>query len=149
MSDEDGIGSPLEWTRRMFESASAHDYEGMLGSFGPETVWDVSRWGLGVHTGVPAIRRFLELWVGSFDQWEITPLSIADLGNGVILVVAVQTARTSGSRQPFSLRQASVFVWEGEVVERVTHYMDFEAARNEAERVAALATLRPVGHHRA
>jgi hypothetical protein len=136
MSGEDGPDSPLELTRRVFERASAHDYDAMMEPFGPDSVWDASPWALGAHTGVPAIRRFIERWIGSFDEWKITPLMMLDLGNGIVFAPAIQTGRTAGSPQPFRMQQASVFVWRGSTLARVTHYRDVEVARMEANRLA-------------
>src|SRR5947209_19343262 len=136
MTDGDGIGSPLDLTRRMFASASAHDFDTMLKAFGPASVWDASPWALGSHTGGRAIRRFVERWIDSFDEWEIKPSGMADLGHGVVYATAVQVGRTRGNPEPFLMRQASVFLWRDSLVVRVTHYPDMELARGEADRLA-------------
>jgi len=108
----------------------------MMRWLGPDSVWDVSRWGLGTHTGPDAIRRHFDDWIGSFDAYDITLDEITDLGDGVVYAVASQTARPAGAHGNILLTHASVFVWDGEVAVRVTHYRDIAEARAVAERLA-------------
>ena len=133
-STEVTSASPLELTRRAFASP---DYDAMMKFLGPDSVWDISRWGLGTHTGPAAIRRHFDDWVGSFDEYEITLDEVSDLGGGVVYAVASQHARPAGGQSHISLRHASVFVWEKEVAVRVTHYRDLDEARADAERLAS------------
>jgi len=133
MSGESRPVGPLELTRRAFESA---DRDAMMGLLGPDSVWDISRWGLGTHTGPTAIRRHFDDWIGSFAEFEITLDEVVEMGNGVVYAVAIQNARPAGGRGRISLTHASVFVWDGEVAVRVTHYRDRDEARAAAERLA-------------
>src|SRR5450759_5002068 len=74
-TDETMSGGPttataLELTRRAFASASGGDFEGLSEYLTPDSIFDASPWGLGTYTGPAAIRRFLEDWIGSFDEYE-------------------------------------------------------------------------------
>jgi ketosteroid isomerase-like protein len=130
-----GTGTALELTSRVFAAANARDYESMLGLFGPDSVWDTSPWGLGTHRGPDAIRRFLELWVGAFEKWSITPGAAVDLGNGVVCVASVQTGMSRGSPNPFRLGHTSVFVWSEGVALQALHFRELDDALRVARRI--------------
>jgi hypothetical protein len=108
----------------------------MMSFFGPESVWDVGHWGLGIHTGLAGIRVFLEGWIGSFDEYRVVVEEILDLGNGVVFAVAAQYARPAGSRAQLRIRYAPVFLWVERAAVRVTHYRDIEEGRKAAARLA-------------
>jgi ketosteroid isomerase-like protein len=128
--------SALELTRRAYATADGGDFDAMMRYYGPDSVWDVSRWGLGTHVGSARIRRFLEDWIGSFEAYEMKVHEMRDIGNGVVYIEATQKARPSGSRARLELRSASVFVWSGEIADVVTHYRDFGEARVAVEQAA-------------
>ena len=136
--------SDLERTRASFVTAAARDVDGLMGMFRASSVWDVSRWGLGCHTGLTAIRRSLQDWMGVMDEYTVDLEELSDLGSGVILAVAVQRARPAGSRARLHLRYAPVFAWVDGWAERVTHYRDIDEARGAAD-LAARSTGAPVG----
>jgi hypothetical protein len=138
-SEESTTPASAELTRRLFETASAADFNAMLRFFGPESIWDVEPWGLGTHAGPAAIRRFIEGWIGSFDVYHVVVEEMLDLGNGVVLAVATQYGRSAHVRDELRLRYAPVFLWADSVVVRVTHYRDIDQARAAAERLAASA----------
>lgn len=136
MLDASPIANALVLTRRAFAAANERDYVTLLGYFGPESTWDVSRWGLGAHTGQVAIGEFFEDWMGSFDRYGVEVEEMRDLGGGVIYVVAVQTASTRGGGGFLRLRYAPVFAWSGATAVRVTHYRDAAEALRAGERLA-------------
>jgi hypothetical protein len=136
MSEESTTVSNIELTRGVFASATRADFDAMMSFIGPDSVWDVAPWGLGTHTGLAAIRHFLELWIGSFDEYQVVAEEMLDLGNGVIFTLVAQHAHSGGSRGHVQLRSASVFVWADSVVERVTHYRNIDEGRAAAERLA-------------
>lgn len=59
----------LELTRRAYASADGGNFDAMMHFYGPDSVWDLSRWGLGTHIGPVRIRRFLEDWIGSLEDF--------------------------------------------------------------------------------
>ena len=127
--------SPIELTRGAFASANYADFDAMMSFFGPDSVWDVTRWGLGTHTGPAAIRRFLEGWIGSLDDYHVVVEEIADLGGGVVFAVATQHGQSAGGGH-LRLRYAPVFEWTDGMAVRVTHYRDIEQGRAAAELAA-------------
>ena len=135
MSEEPTPGSGIELSRRAFAAADDADFDALMSFFGPDSVWDVAPWGLGTHVGSAAIRVFLEGWIGSFDEYRVLVEEMLDLGNGVVFAVATQHARPAGGRRRLRLRYAPVFVWEGGVAVRVTHYRDIDEGRAAAERL--------------
>ncbi|MHB8235046.1 MAG: nuclear transport factor 2 family protein [Solirubrobacteraceae bacterium] len=121
--------SPVELTRRSFAAAGSGDYDLMMTFYGRDSVFDMSGWGLGVHTGSRAIRRFFESWIGSFAEFSMELEEVADLGSGVTFAVARQDARSAGTREAMSIRHAAIAVWQDGVAVRVTNYRDIEQAR--------------------
>jgi ketosteroid isomerase-like protein len=136
MHDEPTTPDLGELTRRLFDAASARDLDAVMRCFGPESVWDVEPWGLGTHVGPAAIRRFLDGWIGSFDEYQVNVEEILELGNGVVLAVATQHGRSAHTRGELRLRYAPVFLWAQGVAVRVTHYRDIDEARAAAQRLA-------------
>jgi ketosteroid isomerase-like protein len=136
MHEESATGDSVDLTRRLFDAASSGDFDAMMRFFGTESVWDVEPWGLGTHAGPAAIRRFLEGWIGSFDEYRVTVEEMVDHGNGVVFALATQYARSAHVRGELRLRYAPVFLWAGGLAARITHYRDVEEARAAAERLA-------------
>jgi ketosteroid isomerase-like protein len=127
--------SALELTRRAFASANGGDYDAMMVFFGPDSFWDASRWGLGLHAGRTAVRNFFKDWIGAFDTWVADVEEMHDIGNGVVSTVAVQTGETArGGR--IVLQYAAVFVWADGVATQVILYRDLDEARADAQRLA-------------
>jgi ketosteroid isomerase-like protein len=138
MSPKPASETPLELTRRSFQAADSGDYDAMIGFYGPNSVFDMSEWGLGIHTGLPAIRTFFEGWIGSFEEFEMKLEEVRDLGNGVTFAVALQNARPARSRTHLQLRHAAIAVWADGVAVRVTNYRDIAHARAIAKEMDAL-----------
>jgi ketosteroid isomerase-like protein len=129
--------SATELTRRIFASANGADFDAMMSFFGADSAWDVAPWGLGTHIGVASIRRFLEGWIGSFDEYHVIVEEIVDLGNDVVLAVATQYGHSAHMPGELRVRYAPVFTWSGSTAVRVTHYRDIDEARAAAARLAA------------
>jgi len=137
MSQARETADKVELTRWAYASLNSRDFDALMDIFGPDSVWDVSRWGLGIHAGADAIRRFLGDWFETLDEYEVQIEEMLDLGNGVIYVEVLQIARPAGSGYSLHLRSAPVFVWAAGVVARLTLYPDLAEARAAAERLAA------------
>jgi ketosteroid isomerase-like protein len=129
MSQGRGTASAIELTRRLFESANGGDFDAMMRFYGPDSVWDVSGWGLGSHAGLVSIRAFFGDWIGGFERWEVELEELLDVGGGRVFLVACQYARLARTRGHFQLRYAAVFVWDEGVIVRATHYRDVDQAR--------------------
>jgi ketosteroid isomerase-like protein len=126
----------VELTQRGFEAANRRDLRAVLRLFGPDGVWDMSPMGMGTSEGASAIREFMEVWWGAYDEYRIEPEEIVDLGNGIIFAAVNQGGRPVGSSGSVALRYGSVTSWSNRLIERVTNYSDLDEARAAAERLA-------------
>ena len=136
MREDASMPDPAELTERVYGFLNARDFDSVVGMFGPESVWDVSRWGLGTHAGLQAIRLFLQDWFGSLDEYEVDIEELHDLGNGVVCAVVLQTGHSPGSRGLLRARSAPVFLWVDGRIAQVTLYPDIEEGRAVADRLA-------------
>ena len=129
----------LELTRRVYAALNERHFDEVTAMFGANAVWDVSRWGLGVHVGSEAIRRFLGDWFESLEEYEVQVHEMLDLGNGVVYAEVLQVARRTGSRDHLHLRSAPVYKWAGGRIARLTLYPDLSEGREAAEQAARQA----------
>jgi ketosteroid isomerase-like protein len=147
MSQEPRTPDLLELTRRVYASLNSRDFDALMGVFGPTSVWDVSRWGLGTHAGLVAIRRFLEDWFGSLDEYEVQVEEMHDLGNGIVFVVVTQVAHRARSRGVLRVRSAPVFLWAEGKIALITLYPDVDEGRAAAVRAAEPSSQRNIDLH--
>jgi ketosteroid isomerase-like protein len=126
----------VELTRAAYAALNSRDFDSVSRMFDPAGVWDVSRWGLGTHTGLERIRHFLEDWFGSLDRYQVQVEEVHALGNGVLWLTVVQIAQPGGSRGLLRVPSAPVFVWAQGKITRVTVYRDVDEARAAAEGLA-------------
>jgi hypothetical protein len=136
MSEEATIPDLAELTERVYGFLNARDFDSVVANFGPTSAWDVSRWGLGTHTGLDAIRLFLHDWFGSMDEYEVQIEELHDLGNGVVSGVVLQTGHSPGSHGLLRVRSAPVFLWVDGRIAQVTLYPDIEQGHAAAEQLA-------------
>jgi ketosteroid isomerase-like protein len=136
MPEESTTPDLVSLTRRAFAASNGDDFDAMMSFLDPTCVWDVSSWGLGTRAGVAEIRKFIEGWIGSFDEQRVVVEEMVDLGNGVVFAVASQHAHSAGSRSHLRLTSATVFVWAKGAVVRLTLDRDIGEARAAAERLA-------------
>ena len=95
--------------------------------------------------GVAAIRGFFEDFTSAYEEYEVEPEEILDLGNGVTLGVGLQQGRPVGNSRRVQMRFASVAIWiKGAVVSQAM-YTDVDEARAAAERLAAGTGVGGVG----
>ena len=116
MPQQPATSSALDLTRRCFEAGNSGDFDALMLFFGPDSVWDVSPWGLGSHTGRPAIRAFFEDWIGSFDEYELQVEELVDFGNGIVLAIAHQGGVPAGRGAHLRIRWAAVFIWAEDTI---------------------------------
>jgi ketosteroid isomerase-like protein len=112
------------------------EIEDLMSFFAPDSVWDMSRGGLGVIEGREAIRGFFEEWWAAYEDYEQEAEEIQDLGNGVVFAVFVQRGRPVDSTGWVEFRDARVLVWADGLIERVTTFLEIDEARAAAERLA-------------
>jgi ketosteroid isomerase-like protein len=136
MSEESTPPDLVELTRHAVESGAAGDVDATLSHYTSESVWDLSRVGLGEYTGIESIRRFVTDWIGLYEELRVDVREVLDLGGCVTLAVVHMDGRLVGSTAQVAVDYASVVTWSDAAIVRVTHYSDIEDARAAAERLA-------------
>jgi len=135
MSEQSASPDPGELARRFFEAANKREFDSIPSFYARDAVLDSM--GLGASfEGVAAIRGFFEDFSSAYEEYEVEPEEILDLGNGVMLSVALQQGRPVGSSGRVQMRFASVAIWVDGAVVRQTMYTDIDEARAAAERLA-------------
>jgi len=127
----------LELTHRAFAAANRRDYDAMMAFYGPDSVWDIAPSGLGTYVGPNAIRNFFEDWIGGLEGWKLEIRELRDLGNGIVLVISVQTGFSAGGGPQIKLRHTSLFIWSDEVIMKAIHYRNIDDASAAARAIAA------------
>jgi hypothetical protein len=103
--------------------------------FATDAVWQVSRLGR-TFEGRAAVGRFLEEWIGEYEEYEVEILEGENLGYAVLLVVSRHDVRLPGSSGLIQELWAFTVEWDGRVIMRVTAHRDIDEARAVAERLA-------------
>src|SRR5436190_6371925 len=135
MSQESTTPDLVERWRQMAEAADRRDFDTTMGIYAPDAVWEVEPLGIS-HKGAPAIRSFLEEWLGSYEDYEYDQEEGLDLGNGVVFVASRLDARPVGSPGGVQERWSFTVLWEADMVTRVIARNDIDEARAAAELLA-------------
>jgi ketosteroid isomerase-like protein len=135
MSEESTTPDLVERWRQAAEAADRRDFDATMGIFAPDAVWEVQPLGIS-HRGAPAIRSFLEDWLGSYEDSEYDQEEGHNLGNAVVFVVSRLDARPVGSPSRVHERWSFTVLWVAGMVMRVTGRNDIDEARTAAERLA-------------
>jgi ketosteroid isomerase-like protein len=136
MPEESTTPDLVELTRRTFEAGSRHDVEAALSFYAPDAVLDLTDGALGYFEGVASIAGFLQEWWGTWGEHLIEVEESADLGHGVVFSRVWEDGRLAGSDGHVQQRRGWVLVWVEDVISRATAYLDIDAARAAAERLA-------------
>jgi hypothetical protein len=135
MHEEFATPDVVDLTHRAFAHLNSRDLDAVMGLLSPACVCDMSRWELGVYSGVEAIREFADNWFGTLYEFALVADQIEDFGNGVVYVEQVgHRERAPGGF--IELPSAAVALWESGVLMRITVYPDADEARAAAERLA-------------
>jgi ketosteroid isomerase-like protein len=126
----------VELTRRQIDAVNHRDMDTVMSLCSPDGVYDTSPGGLGLFEGPLAIRAFLQEWWDAFEDLHFGLEELLDVGNGVTFCVVRQNARPAGSPSYVQKREAYVVEWAGELVSRLTVYLDIDDARAAAKRLA-------------
>jgi ketosteroid isomerase-like protein len=137
MVEESTTPDLVALNRQAIEAVGRGDFDAAMTPYGPESVWDTSALGMGTYRGADVIRRAIEEWTASYEDFAVEIEENRDLGNGVILSVTRQRGRIAGSSGYLELLYASVTEWAGGLITRVTPFIDIDEARAAAKRVAA------------
>ena len=136
MPEKSATADLVERWRQAAEAAARGDLDAAMAIFAPDALWEVQPLGIS-HKGAPAIRSFLEEWLGSFESYEDDQEEGLDLGNGVVFVVSRLDARPLDSPGRVQERWSFTVVWVAGMVTRVTGRNDIDEARVAAARLAA------------
>jgi ketosteroid isomerase-like protein len=126
---------PVELMRKSVEGFTRRDFDWLASFYAPDAVLE----SMGMATsfeGVVAIRGFFEDFISAYEEWELEPEEIVDLGNGVTFSVLQQSGRPLGSSGQVQMRFASVFVSAQRVFTRQIFYTGIDEGRAAAERLA-------------
>jgi ketosteroid isomerase-like protein len=126
----------LETVRLVIEAFSRSDLEAVMTFFRPDAVWDLSEAGMETCADAAAIRVFLEVWFGAYEELAVKAEELLDLGNGVVFVAYHEDGRLVGSDAHIQQRPAQVVSFDGGLISRMRAYLDIDAARAAAEQLA-------------
>ncbi|HMD56486.1 MAG TPA: nuclear transport factor 2 family protein [Solirubrobacteraceae bacterium] len=130
-------------TRSAYSALGSGHFDALLDMFGPAAVWDMSRWGLGVHAGLAAIARFLEDWFGALEHYELPVEEMRDLDEDTVFAISELVSRGVGGGGLLRIRSAWVFEWAGVHIVRVTGYPDIDEGRAAAGALVASRAQAP------
>ena len=135
MPEESTSPALVELVRQTFEAANRRDFDALMSFFASDSVWEAVSLGTSFE-GVAAIRGFFEDWLGAYEEYEMEPEEILDLGNGVGFVVTRLTGRPVGAASGLTRRRPLAFVWVEGLVARAAAYADsIDEGRTAAERL--------------
>jgi ketosteroid isomerase-like protein len=137
MPEQPRTSDLVELTRRQFDYAKAGDWEGVLSFYGPNIDWDMTAGGLGKYDGPAALRQFFTEWTGSYKEWELDLEEVDDLGDGLVLAIALTRGRSGRRGRWVELRFATIARWTDGLIAQITSYTDVDQARTAAGRPAA------------
>jgi hypothetical protein len=136
MPEQPTTPDPLELTRGLADAYNRRDVDSIVSVYSADAVWDMSELGAGVVQGHDAIRRFLEGWLGSYDEFDFALEDVRDLGNGVAWAVVLPRGRPRGGEQFDEFRYGNCAVSADGLIERMVFSTDIAAGRTAAERLA-------------
>jgi ketosteroid isomerase-like protein len=127
---------PEQAVRDAFAAASAEDLDGVTANLAPNAVWVMDEVGLGPFEGLDAIREFLLEWWSLWDEHNHHVEEIVALSEDVGYVIIREDGRMKNSGSVVEARVAHVLESVAGLVVRDTTYVDLDAARELAERLA-------------
>jgi ketosteroid isomerase-like protein len=136
MSEEFTTLDLVGLARRGFEAMSRGDLDGVMSLFAADAVYDMSAAGLETFKGAEAIRRFIEDWHRSWEDYRYEEEELLGLGHGVVLSVLWEGGRLVGGKGRVEQRVAHLTTWANGKIEWFKHYPDPDEARAAAERLA-------------
>ena len=124
----------LDW-RHAADALGRSDFDAGLSCFAPDAVWEVQPLASSFE-GVPAIRSFVEDWIGNYDEYHQELVEGQDLGNDVVFALNRQDARLAGTTSRVQELWSFTITWRAGMIDRVIGRNDFDEARAAAERLA-------------
>ena len=121
---------------RWVDAWNRGDVDGVMAVFAPDAVWDAVGVGYEHLRGHTPIRAFIEAWLSPYDEFNLEPEEVVDLGNGVAFLALDSTGRLVGSNGTVQLRFGFAGIYDADHILSVTGYTDLDEARTAAERLA-------------
>jgi ketosteroid isomerase-like protein len=126
----------VELTRRTLDAHNRRDFDAIARFSALDVVYEAVSLGT-TFQGITEVRGFLEDWLGGYEEFEMEPEEIHDLGNGVAFVVVQLTGRPVGSGSRLTRHRPLAFRWVDGLIARVTAYAgSIDEGRAAAERLA-------------
>jgi ketosteroid isomerase-like protein len=143
VDDESAKLDLVELTRRSMEASNRRDFDAALAVFAADAVFDMSAAGIGRFEGLPAVRRYLEDWIGLYERQEFARWEGEHCGGGIVFVEALLDATLSDTAASVQEAWAFTVVWRDGSIASVTATQQIAAARAAAraagQRAAAAA----------
>jgi ketosteroid isomerase-like protein len=137
ISREHAGTDPVALTRRLLDAAERRDFAGLRGLLAPDAIWEV----MSLDTrfeGAAASLAFLEDWLGAYQDYEIEPEEILDLGSGIVFAAVRLAGRPIAGGNWLVRRRPLALVWAGGLLVRAAaHAGDLHEGRAAAERLAS------------
>lgn len=86
MAEESTTPDLVELWRQTAEALGRSDFDAGLSCFAPDAVWEVQPLARSFEA-VPAIRSFVEDWIGNYDEYRQELVEGQDLGNDVVFAL--------------------------------------------------------------
>jgi len=137
MPGESRTPDPVQQVHEAFAAAGAEDLDGVTANLAPNAVWVMDEVGLGPFEGVDAIRAFLLEWWSLWEEHRHDVEEVVLLTEDVGFVVIREAGRVKSSGAVVEGRVGHVLESINGLVVRDTTYVDVDAARGIAERLAA------------
>ena len=124
--------------RRATAAVNRRDFDAVMSFYSADAAFDASRTLFAEFRGRAAIRGIFEEWVHRYEEFEVEPEQLSELGNGVLFSVMRQSGRPRGSTGRVEQREPWVYLFVEGVVSQVTiyPYVEIDEARTAAERLA-------------
>lgn len=135
MPQESTTPDLVERWRHVADALGRSDFDSGLSCFAPDAVWEVQPLASSFE-GVPAIRSFVEAWIGNYDEYQQELVEGQDLGNDVVFAVNRQDARLAGTTSRVQELWSFTVTWRAGRIDRVIGRNDIDEARAAAERLA-------------
>jgi len=137
MPEEFTTADEVRLGRQVYQALSRGDVDAVMSVFAPDAVgvFDMSA-ADETFEGAEAIRRFIEDWFRSWEEYRYEEEEMLDLGHGIVLFFLRESGRLVGGSGRVEQRVAHLTTWANGKIERVRTYLDPDEARAAAERLA-------------
>jgi ketosteroid isomerase-like protein len=137
ISREHAATDPVALTRRLLDAAERRDFAEVRGLLAPDAIWEVISLDTRFEGAAPSL-AFLEDWLGAYEDFEIEPEEILDLGGGTVFVAVRLAGRPVAGGNWLVRRRPLALVWASGLLARAAaHSGDLREGRAAAERLAA------------